>query len=195
MKATKFVLVALMGLTGMVRAESVSIVQITDMRGQSEFEIETHDQYTNLVKQVKDEVTVFPSAVAECKKEWEANKDNKLPFQGNRVKPRSVKKVGADFTDRAKAEKKLEQLGKRSDKPKDDKKSKSAKPKEEEVKKEEERAKAFDTAFEMITTKMGEKLKRPVENSGLSFAPKKDGEKKEEPKKEEPKKDEKKAVK
>ena len=190
MKTSMVLLTALLGLTGWARAESVSIVQITDMHGQSEYEIQTHDQYTNLVKQVKDEVAIFPLVVAECKKEWEANKDNKLPFQGNRVKPRSAKKIG-DFLDRAKAEKRLDQLEKRPDKPRDEKKSKSAKPKEEEVKKEEERTKAFDTAFEMITTKMGEKLKRPVENFGLSaFAPKKDGEKKDEPKKDEPKKDE-----
>jgi len=205
MKASKFVMVALMGLTGWVRAEMVSIVQITDMQGQVGYQVMSHEEYATLTKEIKEEATIFTAVAAECKKEWEANKDNKLPFQGAKVKPRTAKKAGADFTDREKAGKKLSQLEDRArarqseESKKEDQKAKQSKPKEEEVAKEAARTKAIEDAFGMISTKMGEKLKRPVPSFGFqSFEPKKDEAKKEEPKKdekkkEEPKKDDKKA--
>ena len=195
MKMTALVAMALLGLVGVVRAEMVSVVQITDMRGQVEYKVMTRDEFNAVQKEIKDETAVFAPAVLDCKKEWEANKDNKLPFQGNRVKPRSAKKVSPDINDREKADKKKSQLEERaSDKQieeldKAEKKAKQSKPKEEDVAKEEARAKAFDEAFAMISKKMGDKLGRPVESIGLMMAdPKKEGEKK----KEEPKKDEKK---
>ena len=133
-------------------------------------------------------------------KEWEANGENKLPFQGNRIKPRSAKKVGADFNDREKADKKKAQLEERaSDKQieemdKEAKKAKQSKVKEEDLAKEEARVKAFDDAFSMISKKMGDKLGRPVPSFGFAMAePKKEGEKKDGEKKDGPKKDEKKA--
>jgi len=205
MKTSKFVMIALMGLTGWVRAEMVSLVQITDMHGQTGYQVMNREEYAALTKEIKEEVTIFPAVVAECKKEWEANKDNKLPFQGAKVKPRSAKKSGADFSDKEKAEKKRTQLEDRAsarqteESKKEEQKNKQSKPKEEDLAKETARAKAFEDAFGMISTKMGEKLKRPVPSFGFqTFDAKKDEAKKEEPKKdekkkEEPKKEEKKA--
>ena len=194
MRTSRLVMMALLGLTGWVQAESVSIVQVTDMRGQVEYRVMSRDDLAKIQKEIKEETAVYPAVVAECKKEWDANKDNKLPFQGSRIKPRSAKK-GLDFSDKAKAEAKCDVLQKRADKSegkKEEKNPKQTKGKDEELKKEEDRAKAFETAFEMITTKMGEKLKRAVESNGLSAFTPKDGEKKDAAKKEEPKKDEKK---
>jgi hypothetical protein len=197
MKMMTLVAVALMGLVGSVRAEMVSVVQITDMRGQVGFEVMNRDEFNALLKEIKEETTAFAPVVAESKKEWEANKENKLPFQGNRIKPRSVKKAGPDINSREKADKKKSQLEERvsnkqsEEMDKEEKKAKASKPKEEDVAKEEARVKAFDDAFALISKKMGEKLGRPVPSFGFDMAePKKEGEKKEEPKKEEKKKEE-----
>lgn len=195
MKTVNWFAIVALGLAGWAGAEMVSVVQITDMQGQVGFEVKTRDEFSALLKEIKEETTAYAPIAAECKKEWEANKDNKLPFQGNRIKPRSAKKVGADFNDREKADKKRAQLEERaSDKQieemdKEAKKSKGAKPKsEEDEAKEEARVKAFNDAFSLISRKMGEKLGRPVPSFGFAVA----DTKKEEGKKEAPKKEEKK---
>ena len=111
---------------------------------------------------------------------------------------RSVKKVGADFTDREKADKKLSQIEERASNnqieelAKIEKKNKQSKPKEEDVAKEEARVKAFNDAFAMISKKMADKLGRPVPGFGFAVAEAKKEEPKKEEKKEEPKKEEKK---
>ncbi len=194
MKRMTLVAVALMGLVGAARAEMVSIVQTTDMRGQTAYDVMNRDEFNALLKEIKDETAVFAAAVADAKKEWESNKDNKIPFQGSRIKPRAAKKMGPDFTDREKADKKKSTFEDRSSDKQIaelDKKTKGPKPKEEDVAKEEARTKAFDTAFEMISKKMGDKLGRPVPAIGFATGDfKKDGVKKEEPKKEAVKKEE-----
>jgi len=197
--------VATLGFVGCAVAEMVSVVQITDMQGQVGYEVMGREELAALVKEIKEEEAIFKGIVAECKKEWEANKEankeNKLPFQGNRIKPRSVKKMGTDFNDREKAAKKRAQYEERaSDKQieemeKDAKKEKQGKPKsDDDMAKEAAREKAFNDAFAMISKKMGEKLGRPVPAFGFAMAEGGKGEdKKEEGKKEEvKKKDEKK---
>ena len=140
---------------------------------------------------------MFAAAVAESKKEWEANKENKLPFQGVKIKPRSAKKIGPDYSEREKADKKKGQIEERmnnkqaEEMDKEEKKRKNMK--DEDIAKAEARVKAVDDAFELISGKIGEKLKRPVQAAGMAFeVPVKEEPKKEEPKKEEKKKEEKK---
>jgi len=203
MKQITRMVAALAGLlVGVAQAEMVSLVQVTDMRGETEVSVMTREEFAAVQKEIKEESAVFTAAAAEAKKEWDANKDNKLPFQGSRIKARSAKKIGADFTDRDKAEKKRSQIQDRASEKKlaemdkAEKKAKGSKPKEEDVAKEEARTKAFDDAFAAISKKMGDKLGRPVPSFGFASTleePKKDEKKVE--KKEEPKKDEKKAEK
>jgi len=183
--------VVCMGFVGVVRAESVSLVQITDMRGQVGYQVMNREELSALTKEIKEETAVFPAIAAECKKEWDANKDNKLPFQGAKIKPRTAKK-GLDFMDREKADKKRSQLEDRSaarqseEIAKEEKKSKQMK--DEDISKEAAKTKAIDDAYEMISKKMGDKLGRPVPSFGFGgFDSGKDGVKKEEPKKEEKK--------
>lgn len=179
---------ALLGLTGVALAEKVNVVQVTDMRGQIGFEVMNREEFAALTQAIKEESAVFAAAFAECKKEWEANKENKLPFQGGRIKPRFAKKnPPMEFADRDKADKKKAQLEERtSDKlmeemDKETKKQKTMK--EEDVAKAEAKTQAFEEAFTMISKKMADKLKRPVPALGFADA---------EPEKEAPKKDEKK---
>ena len=156
------------------RAESVNVVQITDMRGQVGYQVMDREEFTALTKEIREEVAAFPAAAAESKKEWDANKENKLSFQGNRIKPRSAKKMGQTYMDRDKAEKKRSQLEERASErqaeelEKEAKKAKLSRSNEEEVAKQEARLKAFEDAFAMISKKMGEKLGRPVPSFGLS---------------------------
>jgi len=189
MKQMIGMIVAVGMCAGTVWAEMVSLVQTTDMRGQTEYSVMTREEFAALQKEIKEEYAVYAAAAAEAKKEWDANKENKLPFQGGRIKVRSAKKMGVDFSDREKAEKKKSQLEERASEKqleemdKAEKKNKQNKPKEEDVAKEEARVKAFEDAFAMISKKMGDKLGRPVPSIGFVMA---------EPKKEEPKKEEKK---
>ena len=201
MTSKTWLTVALLALSGFVRAESVSIVQITDMQGQVGYEVMNREEFTTLMKEIKEEAAAFGPAAIESKKEWDANKDNKLPFQGARVKPRTAKKMGADFADREKADKKRTQIEERaSDKLSEEIAAKEKKlkgVKEEDLAKEETKVKAFADAVSMISKKMADKLGRPVPGFGLPMG----GFTKEEPKKEEKKeekkdekKEEKKAV-
>jgi len=187
MKRVVFALAALLGFVGAAGAESVAVVQITDMHGQVGYQVMNHEEYAALMKEIKEETAVYPAIAAECKKEWEADKENKLTFQGNRVKPRSAKK-GPDFMDREKADKKRSQLEDRATAKQAEEAQKEDKAKgrlkDEDLAKEEAHTKAFETAYEMITKKMGDKLGRPVPSFGFASLT---DDKKEAPKKEEKK--------
>ena len=191
--------VALYVATSVARAEMVSVVQITDMRGQTAFEVMNREEYAALQKEIKEEMAVYQAAAADAKKEWDANKENKLPFQGNRIKPRSAKKNGADFNDRDKADKRKTMLEERASEKqleeleKESKKKKGKEPSEDDIAKEEARVKAYDDAFAMISKRMGDKLGRPVPSIGFAFEaePKKEEASKKDEKKDENKDDKK----
>ncbi|HRT30212.1 MAG TPA: hypothetical protein P5527_10495 [Kiritimatiellia bacterium] len=190
LRRTGWLGVALCVAASVAHAEMVSVVQITDMRGQVAFEIMNREEYAAIQKEIREEMAVYQAAAADAKKEWDANKENKLPFQGNRIKPRSARKMPPDFNDRDKAEKRKGVLEERAAQRQLDEMEKEGKKKDKEqsesaIAKEEARIKAYDDAFTMISKRMGEKLGRPVPSIGLVFEA--------EPKKEEaPKKDEKK---
>ncbi len=188
MKRSSIVVGVLFGiLLGTLRAETVSIVQITDMQGLVGYQVMNREEQTALQKEIKDETAALTAIMAECKKEWESNKENKLPFQGGRIKPRAAKKMGADFSDRAKAdlkraqyeertnERQLEELNKEAAKLK---MIKNEQAKAEYQAKEEARLKAFNDSFALVSKKLGEKLGRPVPGFGLPFAEGKKEEKK-----------------
>ncbi|MDD3545318.1 MAG: hypothetical protein PHG96_08180 [Kiritimatiellae bacterium] len=175
MKKCHAAIVAAAALAFTAQAQMVSVVQITDMRGIVGYQVLDRDQYNALVKEIKEEAAAYSVAMAESKKEWDANKDNKLPFQGNRVKPRSARKMPPDFRDMEKAEKRRAKLEERynakqmAEMEKASNKLKMSKLSESELAKEEERSRAYDDCFNLIVKKMGEKLGRPVPNLGLGF--------------------------
>ena len=152
---TRWLGLAMCVATGVAHAEMVSVVQITDMRGLTAFEVMSREEYAAIQKEIKEEMAVYQAAAADAKKEWDANKENKLPFQGNRIKPRSAKKVGADFSDREKADKRKAQLEERAaekqlEEMEKESKKKKGKESEDDIAKEEARVKAYDDAFAMI---------------------------------------------
>lgn len=176
MKRGMGIMAVLIGLAVTVNAQMVNIIQITDMKGMVGYAVMNREEFNALLKEIKDETAAYTVAAAESKKEWDANKENKLPFQGNRVKPRTAKKIPQDFSDREKAENRKSKLEERASEKlmdemeKEAKKQKLAKPKPEDIAKEEARLRAFEDAHAMIAKKMGEKLGRPVPGFGFAAA-------------------------
>lgn len=183
MKKRAMVAVLALGLMAFgIKAQMVSIIQLTDMRGEVEFLVLNREEHNALTKELTEEMKLFQSAMMEAKNEWDAEMKELPPkervvFQGNRIKPRSARKIGADFPDRDKAEKRKGVLEERlqvrqaKDLAKNQRKISAS-----EAEKNAIRERAFELAFAAVTKKLGEKLGRPVPAIGLFF---------EEPKKEE----------
>jgi len=162
------IMIGLIGMVGAVDAETVAIYQVTDMAGQTEHQILNKEEYTKLSTELKDEAKVFSPIVATAKKEWEANKENKMPFPVARIKLRTAKKVGSDFPSKEAAEKKLTLIEERAaDKIAQDEKEKSSgrnkkKPAPEEIAKETLKNTLINNAISDVNRRMAEKLGREV---------------------------------
>jgi hypothetical protein len=178
-------MMGMIGMAGAVYAETVAIYQVTDMAGQSEYQVLNKEASTNLAAQIKDETKVFAALVATAKKEWEANKENKIPFPAAKIKLRSMKKVGSDFTSTEAAEKKLTQLEERiADKIAEDAKEKNSgrnkkqKADPEDVAKETMKTTLINNAISDVNKRMSDKLGREVPMFGFISSSEKKEEKK-----------------
>jgi hypothetical protein len=179
----------MMGLVGTVYAQSVGIYQVFDMAGQSEHQILTKEESTKLANELKEEAKVFPAIMATAKKEWEANKDNKMPFPAAKIKLRTAKKIGTDFPSKEAAMKKLTQIEDRiAEKIADDAKEKKTgkknqKPDPEDVAKETLKNTLINNAISDVNGRMVAKLAREVPVFGfMSSSSEKKEEKKDAPK-------------
>ena len=160
---------SIMGMVGAVYAEAVAIYLVTDMAGQFEHQVLNKEEATKLATELKEEAKVYPAIAAIAKKEWEADKENKMPFPAARIKLRTAKKVGSDFPSKEAAMKKLEQIESRAaDKIAEDAKEKTSgrnkkqKPDPEEVAKETLKATLVNNAISDVNRRMTEKLGREV---------------------------------
>lgn len=167
-------MMGLIGLVGAAYAETVAIYQVTDMAGQSEYQVLNKEESTKLAAELKEEAKVFPAIVATAKKEWETNKDNKMPFPAAKIKLRTAKKVGSDFPSKDVAMKKLEQIeGRIADKIAEDAKEKTSgrnkkqKPDPEEVAKETLKNTLVNNAITDVNSRMAAKLGREVPMFGF----------------------------
>jgi len=158
----------IVGMIGAVYAETVAIYQVTDMAGQSEHQVMNKEASTNLAAQIKEEAKVFPVILATAKKEWEANKENKIPFPVAKIKLRTVKKIGSDFSNKDAAEKKMGQIESRaSEKLAEAEKEKTSgrnnkkqKPDPEVIAKETLKNTLVNNAINDVNKRMAEKLGR-----------------------------------
>jgi alanyl-tRNA synthetase len=159
--------------TGALCAETFGLVQITDMRGQTGYEIMNREEYATLTQDIRAEAAVYASAVAECRKEWETNKENTVSFPANRIKPRSVKKIGSDFNNREKADAKKARLEERQNEKQMEELQKESQSKkmmdEKAVEREVARVTAYENALIMISKRMSDKLGRPIPTFGLNL--------------------------
>ena len=92
-------------------AETYFVVTLTDMVGNKTYEVKTKEEVAELTKQMAAEAKVFPKAVAKVQKEWEANKEaHQFKWQGQHLKPRSVKASPTPYADREKAVAKADKM-------------------------------------------------------------------------------------
>lgn len=208
---------AIICLAGSVFAERLSIVEITDMFGTTEFEIMNAEEFAAIQKEIKEETAILPAMIAASKQEWASLKDAKTAFPGARIKPRTAKKLQPEFNDRAKAqlrkekleEREMDRIAKETEKnEKELKKYKDEAKRDAFLEKEKDRKNQLDFAIRLVSKKMGEKLGRPVPTLGFAAttddlgakvdakkAEKKDAEKKDAGKKDAEKADKKEAKK
>jgi hypothetical protein len=86
--------------------EAWYVVCTTDMVGNKTYDVREKAELAELKKQAAAEARLFPKAVAKLQKEWtapEAKDLHQFKWQGQRLKPRSVKEMGQPYPTREKA--------------------------------------------------------------------------------------------
>ncbi|MFA7172617.1 MAG: hypothetical protein WC340_04255 [Kiritimatiellia bacterium] len=154
-------------------AEQFYVVKLTDMIGGVGYRVMSADEYKKAFQEVQAEMQIFTEMLAECKKEWSADKERTEDFPANKFKVRKIAKGGATYPTEEKAAKKLERLEERVTTDRLamlDKNAKSFKNMNERTHaREAAKLKAFKEGFELISKKMAEKLGRPVEDFGFDL--------------------------
>ena len=161
--------IAVLGLVFQLHAaEAVAIYQLFDMMGLSGYKVMNREEFLKLSAEVKEEEKVFQSAMTDAKKAWDENKGNKgwQPFPSTKIKPRSIKKFGSDFTSMEQAKKRLAQA--ESHAAEKQLSSQRQNPTPEDIAREEVKARAFAEAVSMVKKRMGDKLGRPVPAFGFT---------------------------
>ena len=189
------VLAAVLASVSVARAELVYVVEITDLQKAVSHDIKTAAELKELKKSIEDEARVFPKALEQVKKEWEAAekpapaapgekpapgaKPDKpvppTPFPSGMLAPRKCQEKGS-FTDRDKAQKKMDQLETAAADviAKEAKKNQGKQPTEAEKSRQAhaaERAAAAAKAVTALQTKIDELLKNPAGAGGAAAAP------------------------
>lgn len=179
----RMVLVAGLAGVGVAKAEMVTVVEITDLQKKVTREIKTSAELAELKKTIDAEARVFPKAQELAKKEWEtadkgappaekpkpgekvAPPTPTQPFPSGMLSPRKYAEKGS-FSDRDKAQKKLEQLDKADEAvlekaaAKNKGKQLSAAEKTRQAH-ENERAQAADRAALAVQAKIDDLIKNP----------------------------------
>lgn len=170
MKKIFWLMALICGLTSSVLADRISVVEITDMFGEKVYEIMTPEEFMKVYKEVQEEKKIFYSVVAEVRKEWQADKNNRAAFPGSYVKSREVKKMIPEFRDEEKAQKRKEKLEERfsarkaRDQADDSRKLNKLKGKRREryLADQQEDAENRMRAIKMVLRKMNARLKREI---------------------------------
>ncbi|MDD2598447.1 MAG: hypothetical protein PHO37_04375 [Kiritimatiellae bacterium] len=174
MKLRVMVFLSMVMLTAVLQgAEQFFIVKLTDMIGGVGYKVMSADEYKKAFQEVQEEMRVFPAVLADCKKEWSADKERTEAFPSSKIKVRKIAKGGATYPSVEKATLKLERLedGLTADRLAVlDKHAKSFKNMDERTHaREAAKLTAFKDGFELVAKKMEEKLGRPVENFGFDL--------------------------
>lgn len=82
-------LVLLCSTTGL-RAEFVSVVELSDLRGNTSFQVCTDEEKKSLEAEVRAEAQVYTKVLDQTKTEWKTQYNNK-PFPTGRIKPRTLR--------------------------------------------------------------------------------------------------------
>ena len=154
-------------------AQSVYLVQITDMAKKDGYEVMTREEVTALKKVVAEEAGEFPKALAAVKKAWQEDElTRKVYFPAAKIAPRKIREQGP--FPREQAEKKKERAVERLEdalfKEEAEKKKKNrgrSAAAREEAAKEAQREQALADALGRVHEKMKELLGREVPRNGF----------------------------
>lgn len=146
------------------QAETVYLVQTTDIRKSDAWEVMTREEVAKLQKDVQEESRVFPAAMAAVKKAWDADELlKKTPFPGSYLAPRKVTSQGP-FTSREQADKKKQAKDERQS----DALVKESKDKAKHTNSADAlRQQNIDKALEYLNQELSKMLKRDVPLNGL----------------------------
>ena len=173
MKFKTLLFLSVVMMTGFLKAETVYIAKTTDMLGNIGYKIMNREEYSAATKEVAEERKIFTKVVAECKKEWNADKERKGSFQSSKIKLRKISKSGAMYSKMEKAETKLSKLEDSATEKhmeKLDEHSKKWKHMDERtMEKERGKLASWKQSFEIVSKKMEEKLGRPVPHFGFDL--------------------------
>jgi len=145
-------------------AETVYLVQITDIRKSDAWEVMTREEVSKLQKEVQEESRVFPAALAAAKKAWDADELlKKTAFPGSSLAPRKVSSQGP-FTNREQADKKKQSRDERqSEAMLKEAKAKMARNNVAEALRQQN----IDKALDKLNQELSKALKRDVPLNGL----------------------------
>ena len=97
----------LFGAASHVRADLFAVAELTDLRGNTRFQLCAESEKLKIESELSAETRAFPKALEETKKEWQLNHADS-PFPNNRVKPRALRILSTTIS-RDEAEKLLAQ--------------------------------------------------------------------------------------
>ena len=173
MKLKTLLFLSVVMMAGFLKAETVYIAKITDMLGNVGYKIMNREEYSAASKEVAEERKIFTKVMADCKKEWQADKERKGSFQSSKIKLRKITKSGSMYSKMEKAEAKLAKLEDSATEKKmeklDEHSRKWKRMDEKTMEKEKEKLNAYKQSFEMVSKKMEEILGRPVPTYGFDL--------------------------
>jgi|GEM_PF-3132623 len=153
--------------------EKFFVVKIADFDRSVSYQVLTSDELKSLENQIAAELKVYPKALGMAKKAWEADADlRKRPFPSSAVSPRQVQRIGMPYTDRAKAEAKLEALLKHASEREEEERAKEAQLRKGLDKETVKKQKADMEARQELDNKAAQLLRPKVQElTGIAPAP------------------------
>lgn len=146
-------------------SESVAVYQLTDFQGKISYEVLTKPQFTALNALLREEATTLQQVLPGVKKAWEADKSNKGPFPGARIKARTIQKQ-RECPTKEMADKVRGQL---EDRLLDKETAKSKQKKSDaDLEKENQKLSQLTAIVTTLSEKMSEKLQRKVSAAGFT---------------------------
>lgn len=154
------------------KGETCILAKIMDFDQNFQYSVVSSEEYQQLQNEINQENRVFSRAIAAAEREWRANEENKnKAFPRAVIRPRRVESLGT-FTDRKRAEERLNELQMRDaekelrDKEKERERYRRRNMDTAEIKKEQakeaererERDLLYNTARELFKTKLREAL-------------------------------------
>lgn len=96
-------------LSSALALDAYYVVTITDMLGAKTFEVVDKEKLATMKKEIATEAKLFPKALSKLQKEWAESDAHQFKWQGQKLKPRTIKE-SAPMADREKASEKADKM-------------------------------------------------------------------------------------